>query len=238
MLHLILLESAIEIVPSRLTALKDVQSYAGKRGKKPDEVLLDQSYHGRVMTRLPNHEKRGRPDITFLTLLSVLETPLCKEGLLSVHIHLQDGRIIEVDPSVRLPRNYDRFIGLMEQLLVEGQVPPKGDPLMRITDSTLEELLNNLKQDGSLSLVAEESGEQATPGQLNAMIPDDPAKSVTFGAGAFPHGDLTEETLRLFDTVVRLDTDVMMAWHVCSLMLWFYSQQIGVAKQRFAEFPL
>lgn len=232
MLHLILLESAIELVPSRLTALKDVQSYAGTRGKKPDEVLLDQSYHGRVMTRLPNHEKRGRPDITFLTLLSVLETPLCKEGLLSVHIHLQDGRVIEVDPSVRLPRNYDRFIGLMEQLLVKGQVPPKGNPLLRITRSSIEENLRDFRGDGSISIVAEEGGEQMTSERLKAMIPENPPKSVIFGVGAFPHGDLTQETLQLFDTKISLDTDVMMAWHVCSMMLWFYSQRIGLAQRR------
>jgi len=238
MLHLLLLESAIELVPSRLTALKDVQSYAGKRGKKPDEVLLDQSYHGRVMTRLPNHEKRGRPDITFLTLLSVLETPLCKEGLLSVYIHLQDGRIIEVNPEVRLPRNYDRFIGLMEQLLVEGQVPPRGEPLLTITRSNLEGLLDDLKGDDSVAILAEEEGEKITPRRLKAMIPEDSSKPVIFGVGAFPHGDLTRETLGLFDEAVRLDTEIMMAWHVSSMMLWLYSEQIAVADSRFESTPL
>ncbi|MBD3158560.1 MAG: 16S rRNA methyltransferase [Candidatus Lokiarchaeota archaeon] len=238
MLHLILLESAIELVPGRLTALKDVQSYAGKRGKKPDEVLLDQSYHGRVMTRLPNHEKRGRPDITFLTLISVLETPLCKEGLLSVYIHLQDGRIIEVNPEVRLPRNYDRFIGLMEQLLVEGQVPPRGDPLLRITQLDLEGLLADLKGDSSMSILAEEEGTKITPRRLKAMIPEDSSKSVIFGVGAFPHGDLARETVELFDEVVRLDMDVMMAWHVSSMMLWLYSEHVAVADRRFGSTPL
>ncbi|MBS3793295.1 MAG: 16S rRNA methyltransferase [Candidatus Thorarchaeota archaeon] len=238
MLHLLLLESAIELVPSRLTALKDVQSYAGKRGKKPDEVLLDQSYHGRVMTRLPNHEKRGRPDITFLTLLSVLETPLCKEGLLSVYIHLQDGRIIEVNPEVRLPRNYDRFIGLMEQLLVEGQVPPTGEPLLTITRSNLEGLLDDLKGDDSVSILAEEEGERITLRRLKAMIPEDSSKPVIFGVGAFPHGDLTRETLGLFDETVRLDTETMMAWHVSSMMLWLYSEQVAVADSRFESTPL
>jgi rRNA small subunit pseudouridine methyltransferase Nep1 len=238
MLHLLLLESAIELVPSRLTALKDVQSYAGKRGKKPDEVLLDQSYHGRVMTRLPNHEKRGRPDITFLTLLSVLETPLCKEGLLSVYIHLQDGRIIEVNPEVRLPRNYDRFIGLMEQLLVEGQVPPRGEPLLTISRSNLEGLLDDLKGDDSVSILAEEEGEKITFRRLKAMIPEDSSKPVIFGVGAFPHGDLTRETLGLFDEAVRLDTEIMMAWHVSSMMLWLYSEQVAVADSRFESTPL
>ena len=31
--------------------------------------------------------------------------------------HLRDDNVIDADPLVMLPRNYDRFIGLLEQLL-------------------------------------------------------------------------------------------------------------------------
>ena len=95
----------MELVPPELSAVKEIQKHAAKRGKKPTELLLDQSHHGRAMTRLKDGLQRGRPDIVFLSLLTIMETPLCKSGNLTVHLHLQDGRIVEVSPEVRLPRN-------------------------------------------------------------------------------------------------------------------------------------
>ena len=146
MLHVILVECALELMPPELVATKLVQKQAKQRGKKPQQLLLDQSRHGQLMTNLEDGEKRGRPDIVFLSLLSLLESPLCKEGLLSVHLHLQDGKIIELDPEVRLPRNYDRFLGLFEQLLLSSRVPPKNKPLLWESDQTLFELVSSLKR--------------------------------------------------------------------------------------------
>ncbi|MHA2425005.1 MAG: 16S rRNA methyltransferase, partial [Candidatus Thorarchaeota archaeon] len=111
MLHILLLEAALELVPSELSALKSVQRHANRRKKKPNELLLDQSHHGRDMTRLEDGDRRGRPDIIFFCLQSILETPLCKSGLVSIHIHTREGKVIEVKQDVRLPRNYDRFVG-------------------------------------------------------------------------------------------------------------------------------
>ena len=91
---MILLECAMELVPSELSALKQIQKHAARRGKKSTELLLDQSHHGREMTRLEDGLQRGRPDIVFHSLMSILETPLCKSGNLTVHLHLQDGRIV------------------------------------------------------------------------------------------------------------------------------------------------
>ena len=82
MLHIILLDCALELVPSEISSMKQIQKHATRRDKKTTEILLDQSHHGRAMTKLSDYERRGRPDITFLSLMSILETPLCKEGLL------------------------------------------------------------------------------------------------------------------------------------------------------------
>ena len=122
MLHVILLEAALELVPPELSAKKMVQKQAYRRKKKPTEILLDQTYHGQAMTQLKDGTRRGRPDIVFFCLQSLLETPLCKAGFMTVHIQLYDGRIVQVDSAVRIPRNYERFVGLMEQLLLVGQV--------------------------------------------------------------------------------------------------------------------
>ncbi|MFX1264504.1 MAG: 16S rRNA methyltransferase [Promethearchaeota archaeon] len=237
MLHVILLDSAIELIPSEISSSKQIQRHAGKRGKKPTDMLLDQTHHGRVMTKLENSERRGRPDIAYHCLLSLLETPLCKEGLLTVNVHLQDGRIVEVNPSVRLPRNYDRFVGLIEQLLKEGRVPSDGEPLLRISNNTLQELFSSLRgaADRGVSILCTLGGERTSVDELGKILPIDSSVPVMIGVGAFPHGDLSQETKDEFETHVELDKDMMMAWHICAEVIWMYSWRVGVVKSRYAQ---
>ena len=237
MLHIILLDSALELIPSEISALKQVQKYASKRNKKPGEILLDQNYHGREMTRLENSEQRGRPDIIFHSLTTLLETPLCKSGLLTVHLHLQDGRIVEVSPEVRLPRNYDRFVGLMEQLLLIGSIPPEGESLLQITKKTLPQLVLELKHGNreAQSLLAIEGGSKTTMNSLLDLFPSDSSTPVIVGVGAFPHGDFGDELKQVFDTHIELDRDVMMAWHVCAEVVWSYSARVRVIETRYMQ---
>ena len=51
-------------------------------------------------------------------LLTLLDSPLNKAGLLQVYIHTAKGVLIEVNPHVRIPRTFKRFSGLM------GAYPP------------------------------------------------------------------------------------------------------------------
>ena len=236
MLHMILLECALELVPPELSALKQIQKNASKRGKKTTEILLDQSHHGRAMTRLEDGLQRGRPDIVFHSLMSILETPLCKSGNLTVHLHLQDGRIVELNPEVRLPRNYDRFVGLFEQLLTKGQVPVEGDPLLKITTNKLSNLLTELKKGVSESqtILTIENGSKTSISALQSQFSSDLSVPIIVGVGAFPHGDFSEGLKELFETHVQLDKEVMMAWHVCAEILWMYSASVGIIEQRYS----
>ncbi|MGD9381747.1 MAG: 16S rRNA methyltransferase [Candidatus Thorarchaeota archaeon] len=236
MLHIVLLESAIELVPTNLTSKKLVQKHASRRGKKPNQLLLDQTHHGQVMIKLENGDRRGRPDIAFLCLMAMLETPLCKQGLLTIHLHLQDGRVVQVNPTVRLPRNYDRFVGLFEQLLLRGQVPPDGEFLLRMRTETLPEVISKLRDEKtqSISALCVEGGTQTTIDGLETILPEDGAVPFILGIGAFPHGDLSKEVKALFQTHIELDPEVMMAWHVCAEVLWIYSLKMGVSKARYA----
>ena len=230
MLHVILLECAVELVPRELTSLKEIQAHARRRRKKPGQLMIDQTHHGRAMTRLDSMEKRGRPDITFLSLLSILETPLCKAGLLTVHLHLVDGRLMEISPDVRLPRNYDRFVGLFEQLLMNGRIPPEGEPLAKVIDTSLPDLVSNFAAGSgeSLVLLAIEGGTKTSAESLRNLLSQDPTVPVILGVGAFPHGDIPDSTKELFSTHLELDKEVMMAWHVCAEVLWTYSSRVGV----------
>jgi rRNA small subunit pseudouridine methyltransferase Nep1 len=50
-------------------------------------------------------------------LLTLLDSPVNKAGLLQIYIATAKGVLIEVSPTVRIPRTFKRFAGLMVQLL-------------------------------------------------------------------------------------------------------------------------
>ncbi len=50
-------------------------------------------------------------------LLTLLDSPINKAGKLQIYIHTAKGILIEVSPTVRIPRTFKRFAGLMVQLL-------------------------------------------------------------------------------------------------------------------------
>lgn len=58
-----------------------------------------------------------RPDILHQELLALLDSPLNKAGYLQVYILTNKNVLIEVNPSIRIPRTFKRFAGLMVQLL-------------------------------------------------------------------------------------------------------------------------
>ena len=235
MLHIILLECALELIPPQLTSLKVIQKHASRRKKKPNEILLDQSHHGQVMTTLEEHEKRARPDIVFLSLMTILETPLCKEGFLTIHLHLLDGTVIEVNPAVRLPRNYDRFVGLFEQLLQNGRVPPDGTPLLKVIEKDLPTLVSEMQRGAEIPLIilAKDGGKPTSLDELEKLLPSNTSSPVIVGIGAFPHGNFSKEITSLFPVHLEFDKEIMMAWHVCGEVLWTYSRKTGIIEKRY-----
>jgi rRNA small subunit pseudouridine methyltransferase Nep1 len=88
------------------------------------------------MKKLEESEKRGRLDIVHFALLEALGSPLNREGLLQTYVHTINDYVITVNPETRLPRNYNRFVGLMEQLFESYRVPPTGQILLKLEGKT------------------------------------------------------------------------------------------------------
>jgi len=80
-------------------------------------ALLNCDDHQDILAKTGRDIADARPDITHQCLLTLLDSPLNKAGLLQVYIHTARGVLIEVNPHVRIPRTFKRFGGLMVQLL-------------------------------------------------------------------------------------------------------------------------
>jgi len=95
-------------------------SHGGSRpGVQRDEKysLLNSDEHIGVMRKMNRDISDARPDITHQCLLTLLDSPVNKAGKLQIYIHTAKGVLIEVSPTVRIPRTFKRFAGLMVQLL-------------------------------------------------------------------------------------------------------------------------
>ncbi|TDL15804.1 Nep1-domain-containing protein [Rickenella mellea] len=109
------------IVVLEQACLEAYRVSSGKGGKKGEGeakyALLNCDDHQGILARTGRDIADARPDITHQCLLTLLDSPLNKAGLLQVYIHTAKGVLIEVNPHVRIPRTFKRFSGLMVQLL-------------------------------------------------------------------------------------------------------------------------
>ena len=228
MLNVILAEAALETIPKKIIFHPSVVAWAKGMGKKTNRALLDRSYHHRAMFSLDESLKRGRPDIVHFSLLEALGTPLNREGLLRTYIHTIQNYLIFLDPTVRLPRNYNRFVGLIEQLFRKTRVPERGQVLLKLRKGNLNDLLDVIKP--SYTLVFTRSGSPKTLHDvLERLVKmENPLVIV----GAFPGGHFSEETLSIASELVSIDSEVLDAWTVTSRIIYEYERLIELPNKR------
>jgi rRNA small subunit pseudouridine methyltransferase Nep1 len=214
---LLLADAAVELVPREISRHPSVEGYARRRGKRPENILLDSSYHYPAMRGLAAAEKRGRPDILHTTLLEALGSPLNKAGVLRVFCHTQSGLIIEVNPSVRLPRNYDRFKGLLEKLLVEGFISTeRGETLLRAEKRGLREWIRENYGDGAGVILLSETGQ---PASERMLVEQASTGRAIFAVGCFPRGDFSEEVKSIAQGEISISCYRLEAWVAASRLL-------------------
>ena len=76
-------------------------------------VLLNCDDHQGLLKKMGRDISEARPDITHQCLLTLLDSPVNKAGKLQVYIQTSRGVLIELNPTVRIPRTFKRFSGLM-----------------------------------------------------------------------------------------------------------------------------
>lgn len=231
MLNLVLAESAQELVPKSLWSHPSVSKRARRLKKNAGEILLDRSYHHSAMLSLENDQKRGRPDIVHFCLLNSLGTPLNWEGRLRTFVHTQEDRVIHIDPQTRLPRNYDRFVGLIEQLYLLGRAPRSGKKLLEIRNEKLSELVSSL---GASRVVAmSRAGVKSTIEKVIELVVEE--VNPIFFVGGFPTGRFTRDTLKLADNVFSIDPETLDAWVVVSRIIYEYERAIRLPSNRWSN---
>ncbi|HMF33745.1 MAG TPA: hypothetical protein VKK79_20135 [Candidatus Lokiarchaeia archaeon] len=188
-LDLLFADAAVEFVPRIvLSRLKGGARMGGRSGKR---VLLDVADHGYAMKGIIDQRQRGRPDILHQCMLNALETPLAKEGNLNVFFHLPTGPVYGVAADTRVPRNYNRFVGVLAKLLEDGHVPAEPPYHIAIIAQDLQEFLA-LHQYTRIVLFSRTGTLCSMPNYL-AQLEDNQILCII---GAFQAGFFHEETFK------------------------------------------
>ena len=218
MLTLVLADAEVEPVPPALVGHPSVRASAKKRGRSPGTILLDSSLHHLALKRFAEGERRGRPDIAHLFTLLCLDSVLNVQGQLRTLIHTRNDDVIHVAAETRIPKNYPRFVGLLEDLFQKGAVP-EDKPLLTLERGvSLERLLADLP---SPKWAFSETGERINLWTELASLEGD----LTAIVGGFPHGDFRSPVAKLCDRIVSIHEAPLRAWTVTSEILVAYRQR-------------
>lgn len=207
MANLIIADAEVELVPWSIARHTAVRSGASRRKKRPEECLLDSSVHYQAMRSLPDGGRRGRPDISHFCLLLALDSIPGREGRLRTYLHTRNNRVMEFDPSVRLPKNYSRFQGLMEEALTTGGVKAEAKQLIRVHEESLPDLL--LRLGGKTVLLSEKGRRLSDFSRLSQC---------NIAVGGFPHGDFISNLDGVAFDALSLYDAPLMAWTSVSIV--------------------
>lgn len=197
-------------MPEEIVHHPSVVKLAEKKGKKPGELILDQTYHHSAILNLRDRGAgRGRPDIAHLSLLLALGSPLNHSGELRCYIHTRENRIITIDPRTRLPRNTDRFTSLLEQLYTERNVPLSGPPLLSIRRGSVQELVAE-KSRFTIALTTKADLMPLEEVALRLVGKQDAALVI----GGFPTGHFSAKSISAANESYSIDQHSLEAWTV------------------------
>ncbi len=217
-LTLILADAELEPVPPTLSGHPSIRTSAKRRGRSPGTLLLDSSLHHPALRNFPEGERRGRPDIAHLFVLLCLDSVLNAQGQLRTIIHTRNDDVIRIARETRIPKNYPRFVGLLEDLFQKGSVP-EDKPLLTLERGvSLEMILSSLP---SPKWAFSETGERVNLWAEFASLGGD----LTAVVGGFPHGDFRSPVAKLCDRLVSIHEEPLRAWTVTSAILVAYRQR-------------
>ncbi|XP_074642930.1 ribosomal RNA small subunit methyltransferase NEP1-like [Tubulanus polymorphus] len=173
-----------------IVVLENASLETVKVGKNFELLTCDK--HKKLMAKFKRDPAVMRPDIAHQCLLMLMDSPLNRAGLLQVYIRTAKNVLIEINPQTRIPRTFDRFCGLMVQLLHKLSIHSAdgNQKLLKVIKNPVSQHLPTGCMKVAMSFSAKQVVEPKT------LVPEDAPIVIVIGAMA--HGsvdvDYTEKT--------------------------------------------
>lgn len=216
-ISIVIVDSALEIMPEKMHKDKTIIRYSNKIKKKPSEVILDVSYHLNAMKKnqLEESWKRGRPDIIHLALLTELSSPLYKSGLSDIYIHTRNNQVIFLNPKlqIRIPKSYARFDGLMMKLFKEKKIIEEEKEIINsIENEYLLKIEDNLSFGSLKSIINPDItigfSSQGVKKTLSEILNENFSQNtkILFAIGGFQQGYFSRDIEKYFDRIFSISS--------------------------------
>ncbi|MHA1291399.1 MAG: hypothetical protein ACTSQJ_01875 [Promethearchaeota archaeon] len=215
-LILIFAESGIEIIPKKIREHSSVRPHL--KSKNYASQLLDNALHHSAMQKLKNFEKRGRPDILHICLLNALGSPLNKSGNLRLFIHTCKNRIFEINPKIRITRNFNRFKGLMAKTLIDGGIITPSIKLIAPYKGTLKNLIDSFNN--SKIILFSSRGKLIT-NYLN-LFPKNLLNNFIAIIGCFQKNTYSKYIFDLSKNIISISKYHLDSWVVTNKIITYY----------------
>ena len=206
MLRLIIADAELQTVPENMARDRAIRNIAEKNHKKPTEMLLDSNYmHTTIDKYFPGESnRRGRPDIIYIFLEVAMESILNKNKMLDVYVHTRGNYIIHINSETKLPRSYNRFQGLIEDLFKKRSITYNGNELLSMREGAIIPFLKNL--DGKTVALSPEG----TSSSLSTIINQDNLNVII---GGFSQGDYISDIYGNFPAY-KIFNEELTIWSV------------------------
>jgi len=220
MISLIIAESSLELVPKELKSHASVISHAQKLGKKPSEILLDNSWHFAAMKGIKDEIKRGRPDLVHFCILEATTIPLYKKNKIKIYIHTIDDKVIYLGENVNIPKSYHRFEGLIEKLFLEKTIEANDNILLEIKEKSFSDLIDEINPSKVIGLSSK--GKKLTFENTVLEMPEDCCLVV----GGFQKGHFSDAIHSRIDQLISIEDSSFEAHVIVARMLYEYEKTI------------
>ncbi len=230
MLHLILVDTALELIPKahhkHPSVIRGIQRFrnAGK--------LLDSSLHHSLMPALKDSQKRGRPDILHHFMLDGLSSIANSKHQLGLHFHCSSG-VYTIDPQLRCPRDTPRFKGLMYQLLNIGHIPQHPPYFISRSQLSLADFISDELQPAAVFKMTREGDLMSFQAALQLIADSDRTSSldVVVLVGGFQKSHFSAEIKEIPGHKIALGTRGYDSWAVINRILVLYEHFMGFLEE-------
>lgn len=214
MYYVVLVESALEIVPASIINHPTVASHAKRLGRDASQILLDKSWHYSAMKGMADVHKRGRPDLVHFSILAATSTPLYQHTLMKLYIHTVQDVVIQFSDNVRIPKSYHRFEGLFSRLLCQNSVEYEGRTLLMARKCTIHDLIKSINPTKTVGLSVH--GKQF----IDVDTINDFGENPCIVVGGFQRGEFTRTTTDVLDCMYNIASTPLESHVVISRLLY------------------
>ena len=227
MIHLILTETALELVPKKKmqhpSVVQGIKRYrnAGK--------LLDSSLHHSLIGTMENSEKRGRPDILHHFLLDGLGSIANLQEKVKLYFHCSND-VYSVSSTLRCPRDTYRFKGLMVQLLNLGHIPKNPPFLIERHNFSLKDFLIKVINPKIIIKFSRTGTKNTLPNIMQKVVSEEQKlhQDVAILIGGFQGGTFSNESKSIPGNEYSLGEVGLNSWTVINRVLTLYELYSGL----------